>query len=326
MKDSTKKILATISTFCVMAGAAVGIYFAVTKNNQQVQNPNSGTTVVTPDPSPNPNPDPSPSPNPNPDPTPTPPKPDEKTELDYMKECEERIQQIALEKLQSTSKRATFGNVKIVKINELDGTVYLTADRKIDSTKKYFYILYLGKPFTQTTYQEAVEVLNEISPINTNLETQTILKGKISEELYNKLTTYILSEVGLEGAEILNATAFNSNEQARNETNLTLIKNDKIYNVKAITSSFGSQEDHANYMLNSKTNTISITNEENFKEFVTQSTAEASAENNLAIFDITFPVFETEAKASKGKKEKQKTKTFRVVQENGKADYRGFSI
>lgn len=46
--------------------------------------------------------------------------------------------------------------------------------------------------------------------------------------------------------------------------------------VKAITSSFGSQTDHANYMLNSKTNTICITGEENFSEFIIMSESETA--------------------------------------------------
>lgn len=205
--------------------------------------------------------------------------PIKKTELDYMKECEERIEQIALEKLQSTSKRATFGNVEIVKINKLDGTVYLTADTTFGGkTVNDFYKFSLGKSLTQTTYQEAVEVLNEISPLETTFEIQYILKGKIPEELYDKLIAYILGEVGLEDAEVLNATEFHSDDRgARNQTILTLVKDNKVYYVKAITSSLmGSQINHANYMLNSKTNTIRITGEENFSEFIIMSESETA--------------------------------------------------
>ena len=67
------------------------------------------------------------------------------------------------------------------------------------------------------------------------------------------------------------------------------------------------------------TKEIKITNEENFKEFVTESTAEASAQSNVVYFKVTFPTFDSETN-------KETTKTFTVRQTNGKADYRGFSI
>ena len=128
-----------------------------------------------------------------------------------------------------------------------------------------------------------------------------------------------LDKVGLEGAQILNATKFRSHRDGY-YTNVTCMKNNKIYNVYANVNSFGSQEDHINKLMEEgRTKEIKITSEENFKEFVTESTAEASAQSNVVYFDITFPTFDSETN-------KETTKTLTVRQTNGKADYRGLSL
>ena len=109
-------------------------------------------------------------------------------------------------------------------------------------------------------------------------------------------------------------------KRGKYETTLSVFKNNKIYQVSASVISDGSQEDHINkLMTEGRTKEIKITSEETFKEFVTESTAEASAQSNVVYFDITFPTFGSETN-------KETTKTFKVRQTNGKADYRGLSL
>ena len=166
-----------------------------------------------------------------------------------------------------------------------------------------------------------MKILNSISSVSgTELTTQTVLQKAVSEELYNQLCDYVLDKVGLEGAQILNATEFKVNNNSMYETTLSVCKNDKIYQVSASVISYGSQEDKINDMLTEgTTKEIKITSEETFKEFVTESTAEASAQSNVVYFDITFPSLNSETN-------KETTKTFTVRQTNGKADYRGLSL
>lgn len=313
-----KKITIGLVTAGLLASAFVATFFGVKAAKEKVsQNPGpSVTTPVQPD---NPNiPD-------QPDQPDQPDKPDppviEKTEQDYMNECQKKIEEIALEKLQSTSKRGTFDNINILKINELNGKVYLTADKTLTGiTTTSFYELDLGKNFENSTYEQSLKILNSISSVSgTELTTQTVLQKAVSEELYNQLCDYVLDKVGLEGAQILNATEFTADNKGYT-SNLTCFKDNKIYTVKANVISFGSQDEHINNLLTEgRTKEIKITSEENFKEFVTESTAEASAQSNVVYFDITFPTFDSETN-------KETTKTFTVRQTNGKADYRGLSL
>lgn len=313
-----KKITIGLVTAGLLASAFVATFFGV-KAAKEKASENPGPSVTTPVQPDNPNiPD-------QPDQPDQPDKPDppviEKTEQDYMNECQKKIEEIALEKLQSTSKRGTFDNINILKINELNGKVYLTADKTLTGiTTTSFYELDLGKNFENSTYEQSLKILNSISSVSgTELTTQTVLQKAVSEELYNQLCDYVLDKVGLEGAQILNATEFTADNKGYT-SNLTCFKDNKIYTVKANVISFGSQDEHINNLLTEgRTKEIKITSEENFKEFVTESTAEASAQSNVVYFDITFPTFDSETN-------KETTKTFTVRQTNGKADYRGLSL
>ena len=322
-----QKIGITLAAIVVFAGATAGTVFGVKKAKEKAsQNPGS-SVVVTPQPD-NKTDDNKTDDNKQDDQKQDDNKQDDqkqdedkKTEKDYMNECQDKIEEIALEKLQSTSKRGTFDNINILKINELNGKVYLTADKTLTGiTTTSFYELDLGKNFENSTYEQSLKILNSISSVSgTELTTQTVLQKAVSEELYNQLCDYVLDKVGLEGAQILNATKFTSQLEGY-YTNLICIKDNKIYNVYANVNSYGSQSDHINNLMNEGIiKEIKITSEENFKEFVTESTAQASAQSNVVYFDITFPSFNNETN-------KETTKTFTVRQTNGKADYRGLSL
>lgn len=328
MKKGAKIAIGIITPF-VFASAIIGTFFGVkAAKEKESQNPGS-SVVVTPQPD-NKTDDNKTDDNKQDDQKQDDNKQDDqkqdedkKTEQDYMNECQDKIEGIALEKLQSTSKRGTFDNINILKINELNGKVYLTADKTLTGiTTTSFYELNLGKNFENSTYEQSLKILNSISSVSgTELTTQTVLQKAVSEELYNQLCDYVLGEVGLEGAQIINATKFHSVSGGMRGTNLTVFKDNKVYTIEANAHSGGvsQQEEHINYMLSSSTNEIKITSEESFKEFVTESTAEASAQSNVVYFDVTFPTFDSETN-------KETTKTFTVRQTNGKADYRGLSL
>ena len=310
MKKGAKIAIGIITPF-VFASAIIGTFFGVKAAKEKTsQNPGpSVTTPVQPD-----NPD---IPD-QPDQPDQPDKPYEKTEQDYMNECQEKLISKVTEALQAKYTYGETTDVKIVKVNSLTGTVYATGVYHVGEPTTCFYELETNlSGLDKLTYEEASKQL-------TNLEFNSVkkssnIKEAVSEELYNQLCDYVLDKVGLEGAQILNATKF-SNINRMMGTILTVYKDNKVYSVEARTQSApGSNENHINYMLSSSTNEIKITSEENFKEFVTESTAEASAQSNVVYFDITFPSFNSETN-------KETTKTFTVRQTNGKADYRGLSL
>lgn len=268
------KIAIAIITPVVLASTIVGTVLGIKNSKENTTPANPDSSVTTPAQPDQPNIPNVPEQPVQPDQPNTPDQPIvEKTEQEYMQECKKKIEEIALEKLQSTSKRGKFDNINILKTNKLNGIVYLTADKTFGGgTDTIFYELNLGKNFENSTYEQSLKILNSISSVSgTELITQTVLQKAVSEELYNQLCEYVLGKVGLDGAEVLNATEFKVNNHSMYETVLSVLKNNKIYQVSASVISDGSQEDHINkLMTEGRTKEIKITSEEDFKEFFTE--------------------------------------------------------
>lgn len=308
-----KKITIGLVTAGLLASAFVATFFGVKAAKEKTsQNPGpSVTTPVQPD-----NPD-------IPDQPDQPDQPDppviEKTEQDYMNECDSKLKTAIESNVLDYMGR---GSVKLntYRLNELDGKIYTSVDYTYrNNTVTYFYTMNTNlNDLTKSTYEETSKSLDSVKL--SNITQFSNIKNSVSKELYNQLCDYVLDKVGLEGAQILNATEFASTTGGMKGTTLTVYNNNKVYIIEASAhSGLGQQEDHINYMLSSSTNEIKIISEENFKEFITESTAQASAQSNVVYFDITFPSFDSETN-------KETTKTFTVRQTNGKADYRGLSL
>lgn len=266
------KIAIAIITPVVLASTIVGTVLGIKNSKENTTPANPDSSVTTPAQPDQPNIPNVPEQPVQPDQPNTPDQPIvEKTEQEYMQECKKKIEEIALEKLQSTNSRATFSDIKILKINELNGKVFFTANKTISKTYKYFYELNLNTSFKESTFEQSLEILKSISPKGTTLTYQMVLQEEVSEELYNQLCEYVLGKVGLDGAEVLNATEFKVNDNSMYETVLSVFKNNKIYQVSASVISDGSQEDHINkLMTEGRTKEIKIISEENFKEFFTE--------------------------------------------------------
>lgn len=325
MKKGAKIAIGIITPF-VFASAIIGTFFGVKAAKEKVSQNQGSSVVVTPQPD-NKTDDNKTDDNKQDDQKQDDNKQDDqkqdedkKTEQDYMNECQEKLTSKVTEALQAKYKLAEISNVKLVKMNSLNGTAYFTGthtQRGVD--KQYFYTIEtkLGN-IENLTYEKVSENLNNFEI--TNIDRKSNIKESVSEELYNQLCDYVLDKVGLEGAQILNTTEFTPTTGGMQGTTLTVYNNNKVYIIEASAhSGLGQQEDHINYMLSSSTNEIKITSEESFKEFVTESTAQASAQSNVVYFDVTFPTFDSETN-------KETTKTLTVRQTNGKADYRGFSL
>ena len=267
------KIAIAIITPVVLASTIVGTVLGIKNSKENTTPANPGSSVTTPAQPDQPDVPNVPEQPVQPDQPNTPDQPIvEKTEQEYMQECKKKIEEIALEKLQSTTKRGTFDNINILKTNKLNGKVYLTADRNLGGNIDLFYELNLGKNFENSTYEQSLKTLSSISAkSDTVLTSQRMIKNSVSEELYNQLCEYVLGKVGLDGAEVLNATEFKVNNNSMYETVLSVFKNNKIYQVSASVISYGSQEDHINkLMIEGRTKEIKIVSEEDFKEFFTE--------------------------------------------------------
>ncbi len=192
----------------------------------------------------------------------------EKTPAEYKAECEEKITNAVAETLQAKYKLAVISDVELVKLNAKDGKIYVTANyNRGGSSAKDFYELdsNLGD-ISKNTYKEISQKLDSISL--SNIQQNTILKGAISEEKYNDLCNYVLSDVGLEGGTVLNATKFAGTGDGRAGTTLTVLYNNKIAIVDARCSSGTTGNVKSiDYMLSSETNIVRITSYEDYKDF-----------------------------------------------------------
>ena len=319
MKKGAKIAIGIITPF-VFASAIIGTFFGVKAAKEKVSQKPGSSVVVTPQPD-NKTDDKKQDDQKQDDNKQDDQKQDEdkKTEQDYMNECDSKLKTAIESNVLEYMGR---GSVKLnsYRLNELDGKIYTSVDYTYrNNTVTYFYTMNTNlNDLTKSTYEETSKSLDSVKL--SNITQFSNIKNSVSEELYNQLCDYVLDKVGLEGAQILNATEFTSKGEGY-FTNLTCYANNKIYNVKATVISFGSQDEHINNLLTEgRTKEIKITSEENFKEFVTESTAQASAQSNSVIyFDVTIPTFDNETN-------KETTKTFTVRQTNGKADYRGLSL
>lgn len=201
-----------------------------------------------------------------------------------MQECKNKLTSKVTAALQAKYKLAEISNVKLVKMNSLNGTAYFTGiHTQSGLARKYLYTIEtsLGN-IVDTKYKKLSDDLNDFEIAN--IDRKNCINGawnrydltpsyehSVSEELYNQLCEYVLGKVGLDGAEVLNATEFKVNDNSMHETVLSVFKNNKIYQVSASVISYGSQEDKINDMLTEgTTKKIKITSEEDFKEFFTE--------------------------------------------------------
>lgn len=264
------KIAIAIITPVVLASTIVGTVLGIKNSKEKTTPSNPGSSVTTPAQPDQPDVPNVPEQPVQPDQPNTPDQPIvEKTEQEYMQECKEKLTSKVTAALQAKYTYGETTDVKIVKVNSLTGTVYATGVYHFGKPTTCFYELKTTlSGLDKLTYEEASKQF-------TNLEFNSVkksnnIKESVSDELYNQLCEYVLGKVGLDGAEVLNATKF-TNINRMMGTVLTVNKAGKIYSVQARTHSApGSNESHINYMLASSTNEIKIISEEDFKEFFTE--------------------------------------------------------
>lgn len=266
------KIAIAIITPVVLASTIVGTVLGIKNSKENTTPANPDSSVTTPAQPDQPNIPNVPEQPVQPDQPNTPDQPIvEKTEQEYMQECKNKLTSKVTAALQAIYTYGETTDVKIVKVNSLTGTVYATGVYHFGEPIACFYELKTTlSGLDKLTYEEASKQF-------TNLEFNSVkkssnIKESVSEELYNQLCEYVLGKVGLDGAEVLNATKFHSVSGGMRGTNLTVLKDNKIYTIEANAHSggLGRQEEHINYMLASSTNEIKIVSEEDFKEFFTE--------------------------------------------------------
>lgn len=265
------KIAIAIITPVVLASTIVGTVLGIKNSKENTTPSNPDSSVTTPAQPDQPNIPNVPEQPVQPDQPNTPDQPIvEKTEQEYMQECKEKLKTTIVNGLAQTGRL----NAKInsYRVNQLTGKVYINVSYEDTYGDKYTefmtYETNLGD-ISSLTYKQVSEKMEELQL--TKRVASSVLQKAVSEELYNQLCEYVLGKVGLDGAEVLNATKFKVNDNSMYETVLSVFKNNKIYQVSASVISYGSQEDKINDMLTEgTTKKIKITSEEDFKEFFTE--------------------------------------------------------
>lgn len=264
------KIAIAIITPVVLASTIVGTVLGIKNSKENTTPANPDSSVTTPAQPDQPNIPNVPEQPVQPDQPNTPDQPIvEKTEQEYMQECKEKLKTTIVNGLAQTGRL----NAKInsYRVNQLTGKVYINVSYEDSYGDRYIefmtYETNLGD-ISSLTYKQVSEKMEELQL--TKRVASSVLQKAVSEELYNQLCEYVLGKVGLDGAEVLNATKFTSDNKGYT-SNLTCFKDNKIYTVKANVISFGSQKDHINnLMTEGRTKEIKIVSEEDFKEFFTE--------------------------------------------------------
>lgn len=264
------KIAIAIITPVVLASTIVGTVLGIKNSKENTTPANPDSSVTTPAQPDKPNIPNVPEQPVQPDQPNTPDQPIvEKTEQEYMQECKEKLKTTIVNGLAQTGRL----NAKInsYRVNQLTGKVYINVSYEDTYGDKYTefmtYETNLGD-ISSLTYKQVSEKMEELQL--TKRVASSVLQKAVSEELYNQLCEYVLGKVGLDGAEVLNATKFTSQLEGY-YTNLICIQGNRIYNVYANVNSFGSQEDHINNLMTEGiTKEIKIISEEDFKEFFTE--------------------------------------------------------
>ena len=264
------KIAIAIITPVVLASTIVGTVLGIKNSKENTTPSNPDSSVTTPAQPDQPNIPNVPEQPVQPDQPNTPDQPIvEKTEQEYMQECKEKLKTTIVNGLAQTGRL----NAKInsYRVNQLTGKVYINVSYEDTYGDKYTefmtYETNLGD-ISSLTYKQVSEKMEELQL--TKRVASSVLQKAVSEELYNQLCEYVLGKVGLDGAEVLNATKFASQREGY-YTNLICTQDNRIYNVYANVNSFGSQKDHINnLMTEGRTKEIKIISEEDFKEFFTE--------------------------------------------------------
>lgn len=265
------KIAIAIITPVVLASTIVGTVLGIKNSKENTTPANPDSSVTTPAQPDQPNIPNVPEQPVQPDQPNTPDQPIvKKTEQEYMQECKEKLKTTIVNGLAQTGRL----NAKInsYRVNQLTGKVYINVSYEDTYGDKYTefmtYETNLGD-ISSLTYKQVSEKMEELQL--TKRVASSVLQKAVSEELYNQPCEYVLGKVGLDGADVLNATKFSTNKNRMYETTLSVFKNNKIYQVSASVISNGSQEDHINkLMIEGRTKEIKIVSEEDFKEFFTE--------------------------------------------------------
>lgn len=265
------KIAIAIITPVVLASTIVGTVLGIKNSKENTTPANPDSSVTTPAQPDQPNIPNVPEQPVQPDQPNTPDQPIvEKTEQEYMQECKEKLKTTIVNGLAQTGRLNA--KINFYRVNQLTGKVYINVSYESRYGDKYTefmtYETNLGD-ISSLTYKQVSEKMEELQL--TKRVASSVLQKAVSEELYNQLCEYVLGKVGLDGAEVLNATKFSTNKNRMYETTLSVFKNNKIYQVSASVISDGSQEDHINkLMIEGRTKEIKIVSEEDFKEFFTE--------------------------------------------------------
>ncbi len=189
------------------------------------------------------------------------------TEEEFKVACEERIKQILEDSLFGKTGYQTVTGIDDVVYNIETGYVYANVKLKFVADVVEFYKFGPFDKIAYTSYEQALEKLNEVKPRKINNEPKRKLLEKVSEEEYNALCEYVLNHenINMPEGKILNIEPFTSFGTAK----ITAIYEGKIYVINASSSlEDATDEEFVSHMLNNQSdNEIYIRKEEPFMSF-----------------------------------------------------------
>lgn len=201
------------------------------------------------------------------------------TEEDYKAQCTEIINAKTLMGMNELKEFGTIANNRIKKINLTNGLLYVISNLTMGSASKdQFFILETNLNTLDITSYEAL--CGSLYGFEVeSMGQQTMIEPEVSDEAYANLVNFVISNsigwgpVGTD-VEILNVSTFKALTDGSGESGITMyvLKNEKIYEIKLIGASFGSQEDRIyqvcdNNDIQSGSTTVEIVSTDDYLSF-----------------------------------------------------------
>lgn len=202
------------------------------------------------------------------------------TEEDYKTQCTEIINAKTLMGMnESYPSYVTISNLQLNSINLDNGKMYVNANYKAGGISiDRFYVLQTNlNELDSSSYKNLSEALSALKVVS--MEQQTMIEPEVSAEAYANLVNFVISNSigwGHVGTyvEILNVSTFKALTDGSGESGITMyvLKNEKIYEIKLIGASFGSQEDRIyqvcdNNDIQSGSTTVEIVSTDDYLSF-----------------------------------------------------------
>ena len=193
------------------------------------------------------------------------------TEEDYKEQCTEIINAKTLMGMNELFKFGIVYNLQINLKNISNGKIYSEATKSTSNVKSFYLLETNLNTLDITSYEALCGSLYGFEVVS--MEQKAMIQPKVSVEAYANLVNFVISNSigwGPDGTdvEILNVSTFKALPDGSGRSSIVMyaLKNDTLFKIIAEGSTFGSQEEQLEWLLESPSTEVTFTSE-SFSDF-----------------------------------------------------------